>query len=115
MLKKEILILYYGLRDRRTGIWNKLPVLFSFVYLLSPIDLVPDFIPFLGYLDDLIVVPLLLNWSVRLLPREVYDESLVKASRKMKKFQFFFIALIILCIALLLLIFFLLRHLIISK
>ena len=110
MLKKEILILYYGFLDKRTGMWTKLPALLSVIYLLSPIDLVPDFIPFFGYLDDLILVPLLLNLSIRLLPKDVREESFVKASRKMKKFQFLIVVIIMLFIAWLLGIFFLFRH-----
>jgi uncharacterized membrane protein YkvA (DUF1232 family) len=114
MFRKEIIVLYYGFRDRRSGFWTKLPVLFSFIYLLSPIDLIPDFIPFFGYVDDLIVVPLLLNLSIRLLPKDVLDESLVKASRKLKEFQFLFIVITILSIALLTGIILIIRHLIIS-
>jgi uncharacterized membrane protein YkvA (DUF1232 family) len=115
MFKKEIIILYYGLRDKRTGIVTKLPVLLSIIYLLSPIDLVPDFIPLFGYLDDLIVVPLLLNLSINMLPKEVLDAGMAKASRKLKKFQTIFIAIIILFIALLTGIGLIIRHLIISR
>jgi uncharacterized membrane protein YkvA (DUF1232 family) len=115
MFRKEIIVLYYGFRDKRTSFWNKLPALISLVYLLSPIDLIPDFIPFFGYLDDLIVVPLLLNLSIRLLPLEVLDESLTKASRKMKKFRFLFVAMIILFIALLTGIILIIRQWLVSR
>ena len=43
-------------------------------YALSPIDLIPDFIPILGYLDDLIILPFLIFWSIKLIPKEVMDE-----------------------------------------
>lgn len=115
MFRKETIVLYYAFLDKRTRFWNKLPALISLIYLLSPIDLIPDFIPFFGYLDDLIVVPLLLNLSIRLLPKEVLDESLTKASRKMKKFRFFFVAMIILFIALLLGIILILRQWLVSR
>ena len=115
MFRKEIIVLYYAFRDKRTGLWIKLPALISLIYLLSPVDLIPDFIPFFGYLDDLIVVPLLLNLSIRLLPKEVLAESLAKASRKMKKFQFLLISMIILFIALLAGVILIIRHLVISR
>jgi uncharacterized membrane protein YkvA (DUF1232 family) len=111
MFKKEILILYYGLNDQRTGLLAKLPAVLSVIYLLSPIDLIPDFIPFLGYVDDLLVVPLLMNLAIRFLPADVREESLLKANRNKKKFSLLIFLLMLLLIALLLGIFFLIRHL----
>lgn len=112
MLKKEIIVLYYGLRDKRTSGIPKITALLSIVYLLSPIDLIPDFIPFFGYIDDIVIVPLLLNLSIRLLPAQVREESLLKASRSQKKLQGLFILLVILLIALVTGLFFLMRHMI---
>jgi uncharacterized membrane protein YkvA (DUF1232 family) len=111
MLKKEILILYFGLRDSRTTILAKLPAILSIIYLLSPIDLIPDFIPFFGYIDDIIIVPLLLDIAIRLLPPDVREESIVKANRNQNKFKWIITLLIILVIALLVGMFFLIRHL----
>ena len=102
MLKKELLVLYYGVRDTRTGIWPKLVTLLSFFYLASPIDLIPDFIPFFGWLDDLIIVPLLLNLAIRLLPVKVREESLSKASGSLKKFRILTAIIVVLLAALLL-------------
>ncbi len=110
MLKKEIIILYYGLRDKRTPLIAKLPAILSIVYLLSPIDLIPDFIPFFGYIDDIVVVPLLLNLAIRLLPREVREESILKASRNKKKFQLVSLLVLLLILTFLAGIFFLVRH-----
>ena len=112
MFKKEMLILYYGLNDRRTGLLAKLPAVLSVLYLLSPIDLLPDFIPFLGYVDDLLVVPLLINLAIRFLPADVREESLLKANRNKKKFNLLIFLLILLLISALVGIFFLIRHLI---
>jgi uncharacterized membrane protein YkvA (DUF1232 family) len=112
MLKKEILILFFALRDRRTTIWAKLPAILSVIYLLSPIDLIPDFIPFFGYIDDIVVVPLLLNVSIKLLPADVREESIIKASRNQNKFKLIITLLIILVIILLVGMFFLIRRLI---
>jgi uncharacterized membrane protein YkvA (DUF1232 family) len=112
MLKKEILILYFGLRDSRATLLSKLTAILSVIYLISPIDLIPDFIPFFGYIDDIVVVPVLLNLAIKLLPADVREESIVKANRNQKKFKWLAIILIIFAIALVTGIFFLIRHLI---
>jgi len=114
MFKKEIIILYYGLRDKRTKGTARLPVIVSIIYLLSPIDLIPDFIPFFGYLDDFIVVTLLLNLSIRLLPPAVREESLLKATKNQKRLQLIIFLVIILFISLLIGIFFLTRYILLS-
>ncbi len=114
MLKKEIMILYYAFADKRTPWLAKVPALFSVIYLLSPIDLIPDFIPFLGYVDDLVVVPLLLNLSIRLLPQIVKNDSMAKASRNKKNIQFWLVLMIVAILLVLTGIFFLIRYLIIQ-
>lgn len=48
-------------------------------YALSPIDVVPDFIPVLGYLDDLIILPVLAAWAIRLIPKEIMEECKTEA------------------------------------
>lgn len=110
MLKREIILLYYGLRDKRTSAIPKMTALLAIIYLLSPIDLIPDFIPFFGYIDDVVVVPILLNLAIRLLPREVREESLLKASRSHKKLRGLFIFMLVLLLALIIGLFFLMRH-----
>jgi uncharacterized membrane protein YkvA (DUF1232 family) len=112
MLKKEILILFFGLRDSRTTLLAKLPAILSIIYLLSPIDLIPDFIPFFGYIDDIVVVPLLLNLAIKLLPADVREESIAKANRNQIKFKWIITLLIIFVIAILVGMFFLVRRLI---
>jgi uncharacterized membrane protein YkvA (DUF1232 family) len=52
-------------------------------YALSPIDLIPDFIPILGYLDDLIILPLCIVVAVRLIPANVMEELRVEADRRL--------------------------------
>jgi len=110
MFKKEILVLYYGLQDRQTGIGPKLMTILAVTYLLSPIDLIPDFIPFFGYLDDLILVPLMLNLAVQMLPVEVREQSMNKAAAKHQQFRWLLILIIVLLILALIGIFFLIRH-----
>jgi uncharacterized membrane protein YkvA (DUF1232 family) len=89
MLKKQLLVLYFGLKDSRTPFYAKIPAILSVVYLISPFDLIPDFIPFVGYFDDLIIVPLLLNLSIRLFPGPVREASRLKAVNEAKKFRNF--------------------------
>jgi uncharacterized membrane protein YkvA (DUF1232 family) len=85
MFKKECLILYFALKDKRTGLLPKFITLAAFLYLISPIDIIPDFIPVVGYLDDLVIVPLLINMAIRLLPDSVREDSILIADRHSKK------------------------------
>jgi uncharacterized membrane protein YkvA (DUF1232 family) len=96
MFKLEITVIYYAFRDLRTPFYAKIPAIISLIYLLSPLDLIPDFIPLIGYIDDLIIVPLLLNASIRLLPDDVRILSLEKARKKAVQLKRLLIGLIIL-------------------
>ena len=78
-LKKESRVLIIAYRDPRTPWMAKGLVAFTIAYLLSPIDLIPDFIPVLGILDDLILVPWLIRLSIRLIPAEVMADARKKA------------------------------------
>ncbi len=70
-LKHQTMVVYFAARDPRTPWFVRLLALAVAAYALSPIDLIPDFIPVLGYLDDLILVPLGLALVVRLTPADV--------------------------------------------
>ena len=70
-LKRQTFVVYFAARDPRTTWPVRLLALFVAAYALSPIDLIPDFIPVLGYLDDLIIVPLGVMLVLRLVPPEV--------------------------------------------
>src|SRR4030095_4062681 len=107
-----IAILYYAFRDKRTSGLAKLPAVLSLIYLLNPLDLIPEFIPFLGYMDDLVIVPLLLSLSIRLLPADVKEESILKANTGHKKFKLLIFASILFIIAWMVGIFFLVRYII---
>ena len=74
-LKRYTLIVYYAARDPRTPLSVRLIALLVAAYALSPIDLIPDFIPVLGYLDDLILLPLGVALVARLLPEPVLDTA----------------------------------------
>ena len=70
-LKHQILVVYFATRAPRTPWLVRGLTLLVAAYALSPIDLIPDFIPILGYLDDLLIVPFGLFIVLRLLPEEV--------------------------------------------
>jgi uncharacterized membrane protein YkvA (DUF1232 family) len=77
--KSEIRALYLAARDPRTPWYAKVLAVFILGYALSPIDLIPDFIPILGYLDDLIVVPAGIAFLSKLIPREVMEDCRARA------------------------------------
>lgn len=80
-LKQESLVLYYAYSDQRLPFWKKMFVGLVVGYLFSPLDLIPDFIPVIGYLDDLIIVPLGLYISLRIIPPEILEDSRTKAKQ----------------------------------
>jgi uncharacterized membrane protein YkvA (DUF1232 family) len=73
-IKRDVHALYLASRDPRVPWYAKLLALAVASYALSPIDLIPDFIPVIGYLDDLIIVPLSILLVIRLIPHEVMAE-----------------------------------------
>ncbi len=78
-LKTETYAVYLAYRDPRVPLYARVFAALVVGYALSPIDLIPDFIPFLGYLDDLILVPLGLTLVLRMIPDEVLTECREKA------------------------------------
>jgi uncharacterized membrane protein YkvA (DUF1232 family) len=79
LLKTETYALYLAARDPRTP-WAARGLVFLVVaYALSPMDLIPDFIPVLGYLDDLLIVPAGIALALRMIPRDVMEESRERA------------------------------------
>ena len=71
-LKTDIPAVFLALKEKRTPWYAKIIAAVVVVYALSPIDLIPDFIPVLGYLDDLIILPALIAWCVKCIPNEVF-------------------------------------------
>ena len=74
-LKNEAIAVYIAAKDPRTPWYVKALIFFVVANTFSPIDLIPDFIPILGYLDDLIIIPGGLWLAVRLIPPEVLEEA----------------------------------------
>ena len=82
-LKKQTLALYFAWRDPRTPWYAKGWMIAVVAYAFSPIDLIPDFIPVLGYLDDLIIVPLGVYLAIRMVPAQVMQECQAKAEESL--------------------------------
>ena len=80
--KKQLLVLYLAYRDERVPWYAKLFTMLVVAYAFSPIDLIPDFIPILGYLDDLILVPLGVYLALKLIPKEVLEDCKRKVEER---------------------------------
>lgn len=84
-LKHETLALWYALKHPRTPLAAKVVAAMVVAYAVSPIDLIPDFIPVLGMLDDLILLPLGIALCIRLLPAEVMAECRERARESLEQ------------------------------
>jgi len=73
-IKRDVHALYLAARDPRVPWYAKAVALAVAAYALSPIDLIPDFIPVIGYLDDLLIVPLGIVLAVKLIPADILAE-----------------------------------------
>lgn len=83
-LKMDIPTLYLAFKDKETPIIAKIFVAITVAYALSPVDLIPDFIPVLGYLDDVILLPFLVYLSIKLIPEEVNERCRKQAENLWK-------------------------------
>lgn len=81
-LKNEAYAIYLAAKSPRTPWYAKALIFFVVAHTFSPIDLIPDFIPILGYLDDLIITPGGLWLAVKLIPPEVLEEARKEAAGK---------------------------------
>ena len=79
-LKTDISAVFIALKDRRTPFVAKILAAVTVAYALSPIDIIPDFIPFFGYLDDIVILPVLVYLTVKFIPREVFESCRYQAS-----------------------------------
>jgi uncharacterized membrane protein YkvA (DUF1232 family) len=80
-LRRDVVALFLAARDARTPWYAKVAAGIVAAYALSPIDLIPDFIPIIGYLDDLVFVPLGIWVVVRLIPSNLMGEFRAEAAR----------------------------------
>ncbi len=92
-LKIELPTLFLALKDKDTPLLAKVLAFIVIAYALSPIDLIPDFIPVLGYLDDVILLPFLIAITIKLIPDDIYQKNRILAQNlwengKPKKWYF---------------------------
>jgi uncharacterized membrane protein YkvA (DUF1232 family) len=80
--KTEILMVWAMLRNPAAPALSKLVVLLAAVYIISPVDLVPDVIPILGWLDDGVIAMLLFKLAFKLLPKEMYESLKAQYEKK---------------------------------
>lgn len=91
-IKRDIPSLFIALKKNETPLLAKILSAVTVAYILSPIDLIPDFIPVLGYIDDLIILPLLVGLTIKLIPDEIFkqcrieSENLIEDGKKKKWF-----------------------------
>jgi len=83
IIKKDVMALYFACKRKDVPWYAKIIPVMVVGYALSPIDLIPDFIPVLGYLDDLIIVPLGISVAVRLIPSDIMEECRAQAEDAM--------------------------------
>jgi uncharacterized membrane protein YkvA (DUF1232 family) len=100
-IRRDALVLWFAYRDVRTPLVVKILSVAVVAYALSPIDLIPDFIPVLGYLDELILMPLGIWIALKLMPDQVLADSREKArewldARKPKPRSWFGAVLVVL-------------------
>lgn len=85
VIKRDVHALYLAKRDPRVPWYAKIVAICVVAYALSPIDLIPDFIPVLGYLDELVILPLGIMLVVKMIPDEVMGEYRGKAETAGKR------------------------------
>lgn len=78
-LKIDIPTIYIALKKKETPIVAKILAIITVCYALSPIDLIPDFIPVLGYLDDIILLPILIAITIKLIPQDIINKCRLEA------------------------------------
>jgi uncharacterized membrane protein YkvA (DUF1232 family) len=99
-LKREIVLIYYAMMDKRTPIIAKVLAGVTIGYILSPIDLIPDFVPVLGLIDDLILVPILIKLTLHFIPKELIEEikNKIESGQKLPKKWYFAIPIVLIYI-----------------
>lgn len=81
LVRGDARCLWFALRHPAAPPWLKIGTVLIGLYLISPVDLLPDTIPLLGVMDDLVIVPLAIRWLLSLLPAEVRGEAERRAGR----------------------------------
>ena len=107
-LAEDIPVLCLAMKEKDTPFLAKILAGTAVVYALSPIDLIPDFIPVIGYLDDLILLPLLVALTLKLIPDETFERCREQARQMyqqgMKKHWYYMLPIILIWAILILLV-----------
>jgi len=78
-LKSAIPAVFLALKNKKTPWYAKMFAAITVAYALSPIDLVPDFIPILGYLDDVMILPAFIALTLKMIPKSVFEECKIQS------------------------------------
>jgi uncharacterized membrane protein YkvA (DUF1232 family) len=105
LFKRDVWVLFFAVRHPATPVLPKALALFTIIYLVSPLDAIPDFIPFFGYLDDLVITPFLISASVQLLPLAVKQASELKARKHSRRLTLILLAVIVVILSLMVFLF----------
>ena len=97
-LKRDVVAVYFAARNPKAPVLARCLAAMVAAYALSPIDLIPDFIPVLGYLDDLLLGPLGLMLVIRLLPPDVLAASREQANALLTRPRSYLAAGLVVCI-----------------
>jgi uncharacterized membrane protein YkvA (DUF1232 family) len=84
-IKRDAVAVWIAARDPRVPWYAKIVAAAVAAYALSPIDLIPDFVPVLGYLDDIVIVPAGILLTVHLIPEDLMEEFRAEATRREKQ------------------------------
>ncbi len=87
LLKLDVLLIWFAIKNPEIPWLPKAICIFVVAYALSPIDLIPDFIPVFGYVDDLVLLPILIWIAIRLIPNSINLESRIKADEWLRQNQ----------------------------
>ena len=98
LLRADLPVLYFASKDKRTPVTTKLLIGLTIVYFFSPIDLIPDFIPVLGFVDDLLMVPFLVSMAVKTVPVAVLADARARLNSRKSRIKNGFLILIIIMV-----------------
>lgn len=83
-LKEDIPVVFLAFQNKSTPWYAKAVLWITLIYALSPIDLIPDFIPVLGYIDDVILLPALIALAIKMIPISVMEECRIESKELWK-------------------------------
>lgn len=83
-LQKDIPAVFLALNKKETPWYAKILAILTIGYALSPIDIIPDFVPVLGYLDDVIILPLMITATIKLIPKEIIGQCRMESEQLWK-------------------------------